>query len=304
MSYLREVHPVGLYYAVLIGSPQTVERILKSGTDVNITNNYGETQLHFAASRGYTKIVECLIKYGADVNMRNCCYTTPLHFAASRGYTDSVECLLKYGADVNARNDLDQTPLHLAALKGSSQIVKCLLKYGAYVNSKDKTVSTALHFAIHFAYHTASLPEDKEIVAILLEHGSDINITNINGDTAFDLAEKRRSEATVELASHALKLKVANLYVSNRNISLSEKAIPSYRANELKDQFETELEQMKSETIFCNISFYDIFIKGISSIELYTMNENSLKSLLKSAIWEEKFSMYNAIIKSRFRERI
>ncbi|XP_065584416.1 putative ankyrin repeat protein RF_0381 [Artemia franciscana] len=305
-----------LHVAAWKGNIQMVECLLKSGTDVNIRNNNGETPLCLAALEGHTETVECLIQSGADLNIKSSTEgDSPLHVAAWNGNTQTVECLLKSGTDVNIRNNYGETPLFLAFLEGpkenveyliasgadlnincredKTQTVECLLKYGAYVNSKEKDGMTALHYA--------SRNGDKECVATLLEHGSDIDITNINDHTAFDVAV---DDTAVYFASHVLKLRVANLYVSERNIRLSDKTQTSYPANELKDQLVRELEQMRSETIFCNITFYDIFIKGISSIELYTMNENSLKGLLKSSNWETKFSMYNTIIKSRFRNSI
>ncbi|XP_065574984.1 serine/threonine-protein phosphatase 6 regulatory ankyrin repeat subunit A-like [Artemia franciscana] len=285
-----------LHFAALKGHTRTVEYLIQSGADVNIRNDYGKTPLHFAAVEGHTETVEYLIQSGADVNVKNEKGTSPLHFAALKGHTRTVEYLIQSGADVNVKNEDGTSPIHLSCSSGSisiSQICECLLKYGAYVNSKDKYGMTALHYA--------SQSGDKECVATLLEHGSDIDITDGNDRTAFDLAVDDTADY---FASHVLKLRVANLYVSEINIRLSDKTQTSYPTNELKDQFVRELKQMRSETIFCNITFYDIFIKGISSKELYTMNENSLKGLLKSSNWETKFSMYNTIIKSRFRSSI
>ncbi|XP_065575026.1 ankyrin repeat domain-containing protein 50-like [Artemia franciscana] len=307
-----------LYLAVSERHTETVECLIQSGADLNIKNEEGESPLQFAAEQGHTETVEYLIQSGADVNIENLEGESPLHFAAVEGHTETVEYLIQSGADVNVKNEDGASPLHLscstgsymsqtcilihksqtcecllkyvAAWKGHTQTVECLLKHGAYVNSKDEGGRTALHYACWSG--------DKECVGNLLEHGSDIDITDRNDRTAFDIAVDDTAvyfsyDFAVYFASHILKLRVANLYVSERNIRLSDKTQTSYPANELKDQFVRELQQMRSETIFCNITFYDIFIKGISSIELYTMNENSLKGLLKSSNWETKFSMYN-----------
>ncbi|XP_065584372.1 caskin-1-like, partial [Artemia franciscana] len=193
-----------LHVAAWTGNTQTVECLLKSGPDINIRNNYGETPLYLAALKGHTETVECLIQSGADLNINCRGGKSPLHVAAWKG----------------------ESPLHKTAWKGHTQTVECLLKYGAYVNSKDKDGMTALHYA--------SWCGDKECVATLLEHGSDIDITNRYGHTAFDVAVV--DDTAVYFASHMLKLRVANLYVSERNIRLSDKTQTSYPANELKDQ--------------------------------------------------------------------
>ena len=97
-------------------------------------------------------------------------------------------------------------------------------------------------------------------------------------------------------------MNVANLILSEENKP------PLFRWDSKWDyrrgQCERELEQMKSEIVFCNISFYDLLVKRISSIELYTMNESSLKSSLRSGNWEAKFPIYNTIIVSQFRKSI
>ncbi|XP_065556186.1 putative ankyrin repeat protein RF_0381 [Artemia franciscana] len=209
------------------GHTEIVEYLIQSGANVNIRHNYGETPLNLAAWKGHTEAVEYLIQSGADVNIRNNYGETPLYLAARKGHTETVEYLIQSGTDVNVKNEDGASPLHLSCSSVSisiSQTCECLLKYGAYVNSKDKYVMTVLHYA--------SRSGDKECVATILEHGSDIDITDRNDRTAFDAAV---DDTAVYFASHVLKLRVANLNVSERNIRLSDKTQTSYPANELKD---------------------------------------------------------------------
>ncbi|XP_065581718.1 ankyrin repeat domain-containing protein 29-like [Artemia franciscana] len=189
---------------------QRLLNVLQSGADVIIRNNYGNTPLCLAAWKGHTRTVECLLKSGTDVNVRNNYGETPLYLATQEGHTETAECLLQSGADVNIKNEDGASPLHSSCSSGSfsfSQTCECLLKYGAYVNSKDEDGMTALHYA--------SWSGNKECVATLLEHGSDIDITDRNDLTAFDVAVH---DTAVYFASDILKLRVANLYVSERNI--------------------------------------------------------------------------------------
>ncbi|XP_065584178.1 ankyrin repeat, PH and SEC7 domain containing protein secG-like [Artemia franciscana] len=301
-----------LHLAAFHGHTQTAKCLSRCGAEVNARDIYGKSPLHLAAFHGHTQTVECLLRSGADINARGKYDGSPLHLAAFRGHTQTAECLLRSGADVNARDIDDQSPLHLAAFRGHPKTVECLLKFSADVNIRNIHGGSPLHKAV-LNVQLSSIsgsetnvykrPRDKDdmtslhVVATLLKHGADINITNKNYSTAFNFAV---NDLASYLAYHVLKMIAANLYVSERNKSLLVQALSCSQWG----QCERELEQMKSEIIFCNISFYDIFIKGISLTELYTMNVNSLKNLLKSANWEAKFPICKTIIASHFRKSI
>ncbi|XP_065577154.1 serine/threonine-protein phosphatase 6 regulatory ankyrin repeat subunit C-like [Artemia franciscana] len=301
-----------LHLAAVHGHTQTAECLSRCGAEVNARDVNDSRPLHLAAHFGHTQTVECLLKSGADINARDKYDGSPLHLAAFHGHTQTAECLLRSGADVNARYIYGKSPLHFAAFRGHQKIVEYLLKSGADVNARDIDDESPLHLAVLNVQssnisgsetNVYSRPRDKDdmtslhVVATLLKHGADINITNKNYSTAFNGAD---NDLASYLAYHVLKMIAANLYVSERNKSLLVQALSCSQWG----QCERELEQMKSEIIFCNISFYDIFIKGISLTELYMMNVNSLKNLLKSANWEAKFPICKTIIASHFRKSI
>jgi len=184
--------------------------------------------------------------------------------------------------------------LRQAMISKNTAITKLLLKHGCEVNTRDKDGSTILHYAVLDV-------GNEEFVATLLKYGADVNITNKSDRTAFDVAlNHNNSSIALDLAHHVLKMIGENSYVNKRNKFLLKFFIPCSKWGQL----ETELEKMKRELVFCKISFYKIFIKGISLIQLCTMNENSLRSLLKSANWEAKFPVCNLIIARKFRKTI
>ncbi|XP_065556118.1 serine/threonine-protein phosphatase 6 regulatory ankyrin repeat subunit C-like [Artemia franciscana] len=281
-----------LHLAAFRGHTQTAECLSSCGAEVNARDIYGKIPLHLAAFRGHTQTAECLLRSGEEVNARDIYGRSPLHFAALLGHTQTAECLLRSGADVNARDIHGRSPLHLAAFRGHTQTAECLLRSGADVDARKINGERPIHLVAHCG--------NTQTAECLLRSGTDVNARDIYGRSPLQTAALCGHNLALYIAYHLLKMMGANLYVSERNKSLLVQVLSCSKW----DQCERELEQMKSEIIFCNISFYDIFIKGISLMELYTMNEISLKSLLKSANWEAKFPICKTIIVSHFRESI
>ena len=62
-----------LHWAVAIGQPEAVKRLLRHGADPNIQDVWGHTSLHLAVLNPdlSPEMVQILITAGADVNLRN-----------------------------------------------------------------------------------------------------------------------------------------------------------------------------------------------------------------------------------------
>jgi ankyrin repeat protein len=86
-----------------------VQKLIQSGVDLNATDDYGNTALHFAR---YDCMME-LLKAKADPNIVNRWGQTPLHLAIKAGSFDCVKALLSAGAHFWVPND-NRTPYELA----------------------------------------------------------------------------------------------------------------------------------------------------------------------------------------------
>jgi ankyrin repeat protein len=96
---------------------------------------------------------------------------TALHFAGFLGTTDTARVLLDAGADVGAvaKNDMLVQPLHSAAAAHALETCRLLLERGAPVNGQQQNGYTALD--------TATMTDQDDLRALLLEHGADPTIT-------------------------------------------------------------------------------------------------------------------------------
>ena len=109
--------------------------------DVNITNNYDDTALHYAVWRNKeldTKLdAACANGDAAEVdrlvlvceykiNVQDNHGYTPLHLACYRGYKDIVETLMVAGADETITNDDMETPAQVAEKTGHNKLLKLL----------------------------------------------------------------------------------------------------------------------------------------------------------------------------------
>ena len=110
-----------------------LELFIKSGADLNIQTDYGQTALHWASIHGHKEITKLLIKTGGvDLNIQNNFNETALHYASMNGHKEIVELLIKAdGVDVNKQNNFNKTALYIASECGYKECVKLLIKAGA-----------------------------------------------------------------------------------------------------------------------------------------------------------------------------
>ncbi|XP_020288037.1 uncharacterized protein LOC109856789 [Pseudomyrmex gracilis] len=131
---------------------------------------------------------------------------------------------------------------------------------------------------------------------MLLDRGADINAISYNDYSDFS----RRiyyEEIADFLTQHIVKIKAANLFVSEQLVSLCS----NYEIKDLQDECEKEVAIMKNEKISnTTISFYDILIKDTNQVAIYMRNENVVQ-VLRSDEYKTKFPIYSSMIKNQFR---
>lgn len=174
-----------LHYA----PPDVAHLYIDAGADVNCQNIFGRSPLHIRcelySGKEQHNVIQHLLDHGADINARNIIGDTPLH-ALNANNADITSLLIEAGGDVNAINIDGRTPLFFAAYYGSIIAIHRLIHYGAAVNARDKYGYTPLHFMMLTSF------DFPNVVKELLSAGSDLKLTDNNGNTPYALAIKKQ----------------------------------------------------------------------------------------------------------------
>lgn len=115
---------------------EIIQKLIKSGTDVNSTDEQKNTALHFSAMKGSLEATQRLLELGAKVDIKNEDDETPLHLVAKLNEECKEDAVLKIstallekGINPNVQDELGNTALHYAALNGNLELLKILHKY-------------------------------------------------------------------------------------------------------------------------------------------------------------------------------
>ncbi len=134
------------------------------------------------------KLVEKLLDV-EDPNAQesNTDFDLPLNIAAKAGLTTAVSALIKMGADVNTCSRYGYKPLPLACAKGHVEVAKILLESGAnlfenYPMYDDKGNVVEVR-KVCIAILSCSRYGTPELIQLLVDHGADIQETDLNGET-------------------------------------------------------------------------------------------------------------------------
>lgn len=191
---------ITLHTATASGDRSLMRKLIKKGADVNAIDSIGRKPIHYATFGGNKKIMKLLLKNDAHVDDRDENGRTPLFFLPvewpcskdNEKVNAVVDILLENGADINAKDHDGHTPLHVA----SGNAIEILIANGAYVNAISFEGNTPLHSAIT---DCGQLCQPNKKINLLLKHGADTSIRNIEGKTAYEHANSLGKFQIVEM---------------------------------------------------------------------------------------------------------
>lgn len=97
--------------------------------DIDSTNEYMLTPLHYAAMKSNISAVQALTKYKANVNAQDVNQMTPLLLACVHGSKEVIQKLIKAGSDITQRDQRLNTAFHIVALRGEKDYLKMMMEH-------------------------------------------------------------------------------------------------------------------------------------------------------------------------------
>jgi ankyrin repeat protein len=213
-----QYQPATLAEAVVLGNSTAIENFVALGVDPNEAEPDGTTPLMRAIHGQMPSTAQLLIDAGADVRKANSYGVTALYIAARAGDAAAAQLLLASGADANvALPASGETVLMTAAKAGNPDVVRALLTGGVagvslaqlaearaaarVAESAGYTLVTNPAIATNYAevnarerlygrtaLMIAAAEGHLDVVRLLVEAGSDLNIADAEGSTALSLA--------------------------------------------------------------------------------------------------------------------
>ncbi|CAI2352113.1 unnamed protein product [Caenorhabditis sp. 36 PRJEB53466] len=209
--------------ACQLGELETVRFLLGGYVSADELDSDGCGLLHWAAINNKVDIIRLLLSYHANIdiiggNMQS----TPLHWACHNAQLAAVVTLVMNGASGSIKNVNGETPLHIAAVSGNLTLLAYLLvKFDHIKDARDNLGRSALMLSSHSSFglfptrifikcdafldftddksgetalHTMMSRQNWRGAVELLCAGADETIKNREGQTAFDLVDKKVEE--------------------------------------------------------------------------------------------------------------
>lgn len=210
-----------LHTAAAAGRDDLFDALIQLGLSVNTRDKEGNTPLHLAVAGGHAQAMQKLIDLGADANIRNTNIETPLYVAAEKGFEAGVDVLIalpRVAREVNSHANYSSgfTPLMVAAHKDFPAIIEKLFNIGADINQTDNRNRNSLYIAAEAGnveaakklvrlgadagkgqtprsshtplLHNINRTQFRDMLAVLIGAGADINATDNSGNTALHRA--------------------------------------------------------------------------------------------------------------------
>ena len=181
-----------LHCAAEAGKCESIRRLLDSGMNINLRDDFGRTPLHCATDKPHILAIDLLLDNGANPGLHDDIGETLVHLAAQIGDEPLMRrLLLDRRVDILATTVRRTTVLHYAALGGSANIVRMLLDMGAIVDATNSRGCTALHLAAEYGR--------EDVVSVLIKAKANVNAKRKDKATARYLAAAAKHERIEEL---------------------------------------------------------------------------------------------------------
>lgn len=174
------------------GDLEAVMQSLNEGSDVNASNEFGDSALSLAAVAGHQYVVLLLFARGAKVGAMNKKRETALVQAARAGRIEVLNILMSHEEPID--DNQYHMALGVAAEKGHIEVVRLMLDRGGdpnYLKKDDEKANTPLFKAAGNGHN--------KIIRVLLDHGAKPNTLNFWNESAMFAACRSKKGKTARL---------------------------------------------------------------------------------------------------------
>ncbi|WP_264723490.1 ankyrin repeat domain-containing protein [Wolbachia endosymbiont (group A) of Cheilosia soror] len=241
----------GAYYYAWSGNLDTVKFLVEGDVNVNATDKYDCTLLHWAALKGHLEVAKFLVNKRANVNAEDIFGRSPMHFAVMNNHIGVLRYLVTNQANIDAKDNNGKTPLEVAReyfkleaagilsinkdiKEGKLDEVKHFLANNASrsdTDAKDKDKWSKDWNLLHYAVYNGNLNLFKGVFELLLEKSGSINAGDQYGWTPLHYAVyynepdivsflvDKKADIDAQAKDHKTPLHVAAQYNSGSEIT-------------------------------------------------------------------------------------
>ena len=177
--------------------------ILEKKLDLNLKDKIkGWTPLYYlldSSDGSETEILQILIKSGSSINISDNYGITPLHLVSFKGQDEYMSILLQNNAEINKLDSYNRLPLNYAIMEGQLNSAYLLLEGGSNIENNDIDGNSLLHYAV------SSKGNSLLFSIMLIDRKINLNIRNNDGDTALMLVAKKNPKENVRLLKKLLE---------------------------------------------------------------------------------------------------
>ena len=149
------------------GNVKTIIQLIKSGADINVTDNNGSSLLNIAFENKYDNLIKLLLDYDIDPNQNDIHGNKIIFYYLENGMYDMVKYFINCGADINKKNGNGDTLLILSCKKGVFEMSKFIIDHGADINLENDEGDSALLASCSCGF--------ENICNYLIDNGADVN---------------------------------------------------------------------------------------------------------------------------------
>jgi hypothetical protein len=190
-----------LLAAAAAGDVAAIGRALADGADQDARDADGTPATMLATRGGHPDGLRALLEAEADVDAQDATLDNPLLYAGREGLLDILRLAAEAGADPTVTNRYGGVALIPASERGHVEAVRYLLdETDVDVDHVNRLGWTALLEAILLS---DGGPRHQAIVALLIEHGADVDLADGDGVRPLAHARARGQSAIVALLEAA-----------------------------------------------------------------------------------------------------